>query len=730
MKVISSLISSVFLKFIHKDFHEVYSRMPVLDRIILLIVHAVDKMVSWHKLPVFLGMAYLGLRRHLHQEYNLINVGQTPVGTRFNPADYPYRTADGKFNDPFNEGVGSQYSFIGRNCPPVDQKTRLLKPDPMVVATKLLARRKLIDTGKQFNMIAASWIQFMIHDWVDHLEETNQIAERVYHLLEDYYRDNRTSYIFTADHGMSDKGSHGDGHPTNTDTPLVAWGAGIKYPRPATGHSHSDSVASFVDKHAHDMPTPYDWGLNRVERVDVNQADIAPLMSTLLGLPCPVNSVGNLPLGYMKLNEAEEVEAVLANTKQILNQLLRKSHIKMSNSLFFKPFKPLVDHSSSLSQIDELISAKRYEAAMKLAVDLRNLSLEGLHYFQTYDWLMLMTVITLGYTGWMIVLALHVLQCYSSLSGDLSRKGHLSVQKRHSRKEADVVQALFHTDYFGWSFVGDGVSVNKAPNTESRTTFVTPVHKLASCRFFDGSSVVFRKWHPFTFKFNIPWFCASIPSSVYWVCLSTKLGYEAVFYSALAVVLMAWILFENASHHSSKAKDSSLSEENREEHVTIGSEERYLQLSDVRIPLIFMVLFNVAFFGTGNFASIASFEISSVYRFITIFSPFLMAALLIFKLFIPFMLVICAFSAITKLVRVPRLGCYFLVILFSDIMTIHFFFLVKNTGSWMEIGNSISHFGIVSAQVVFVLLLFALTNLYTRTIRVKPLSTSPSLKTL
>ncbi|KAJ4892615.1 Alpha-dioxygenase 1 [Raphanus sativus] len=149
--------------------------MSVFDRILLLIVHAVDKMVPWHKLPVFLGLAYLGLRRHLHQEYNLINVGQTPVGTRFNPADYPYRTSDGKFNDPFNEGVGSQNSFIGRNCPPEDQKIKLLKPDPMVVATKLLARRKLIDTGKQFNMIAASWIQFMIHDWVDHLEETKQI---------------------------------------------------------------------------------------------------------------------------------------------------------------------------------------------------------------------------------------------------------------------------------------------------------------------------------------------------------------------------------------------------------------------------------------------------------------------------------------------------------------------------------------------------------------------------
>ena len=51
---------------------------------------------------------------------------------------------------------------------------QLMRPDPMVVATKLLARRKLVDTDKQFNMLAASWIQFMIHDWVDHVEDTKQ----------------------------------------------------------------------------------------------------------------------------------------------------------------------------------------------------------------------------------------------------------------------------------------------------------------------------------------------------------------------------------------------------------------------------------------------------------------------------------------------------------------------------------------------------------------------------
>ena len=52
---------------------------------------------------------------------------------------------------------------------------QLLKPDPMMVATKLLARKQFKHAGKQLNVIAASWIQFMIHDWMDHLESTKQV---------------------------------------------------------------------------------------------------------------------------------------------------------------------------------------------------------------------------------------------------------------------------------------------------------------------------------------------------------------------------------------------------------------------------------------------------------------------------------------------------------------------------------------------------------------------------
>jgi phosphatidylinositol glycan class N len=36
---------------------------------------------------------------------------------------------------------------------------------------------------------------------------------------------------------------------------------------------------------------PEDWQLNRLQRDDLNQADIAPLMSILLGISIPVNSL-------------------------------------------------------------------------------------------------------------------------------------------------------------------------------------------------------------------------------------------------------------------------------------------------------------------------------------------------------------------------------------------------------------------------------------------------------
>ena len=50
--------------------------------------------------------------------------------------------------------------------------------------------------------------------------------------MERYWRkDGRTAYVFTSDHGMTDWGSHGAGLDHETQTPILAWGAGIRHPR-------------------------------------------------------------------------------------------------------------------------------------------------------------------------------------------------------------------------------------------------------------------------------------------------------------------------------------------------------------------------------------------------------------------------------------------------------------------------------------------------------------------
>lgn len=59
-------------------------------------------------------------------------------------------------------------------------------------------------------------------------------------------------------------GGHGDGHPDNTRTPIIAWGAGVQNPNVSHPTGHDDFSA--------------EWGLNAYQRNDIKQADIAPLM--------------------------------------------------------------------------------------------------------------------------------------------------------------------------------------------------------------------------------------------------------------------------------------------------------------------------------------------------------------------------------------------------------------------------------------------------------------------
>ena len=62
--------------------------------------------------------------------------------------------------------------------------------------------------------------------------------------------------------------------------------------------------------------------------------------------------------------------------------------------------------------------------------------------------------------------------------------------------------------------------------------------------------------------------------------------------------------------------------------------------------------------------------------------------------------------AVRRVNRMNSRALFLLVLLFSDVLGLHFFFLVRDTGSWEEIGTSLSHYVIAEATVIFLQLLF------------------------
>ncbi|KAJ0396969.1 hypothetical protein P43SY_008631 [Pythium insidiosum] len=688
-------------------------------------------------------------------------------------------------------------------------------------------------------------------DYLHNIALVDELVEKIHAMVEDFYdHDGATAYVFTADHGMSNKGAHGDGDPANTRTPLVAWGAGIAPPATASSaqgftldlptQSRAHVEAQLAAQPAQEAAALRDWGLAHLVRRDVMQADVAPLLSALLGLPYPRNSVGVLPFTFLRRG-AYRTHAVLSNAQQLRLHAQRKASEKQARTLVgFRPYAPFRDDVPRLQREMErawracdLSDARdpQLAAVERLAQQLIAISLDTLEYFQRYDWFFLLGVIVLGYVGWMLLLAvayvsaasfslrasvlapcrdvrfallalvaalflllehspwsylvyvafglvfwraaLHhralLLAAAARLRADAgSRRQLLAITLSlelvavgyHRRWIFSAVFALLAlwpvaagrrsplvprwvaaclalavfpclpTEYGDHTLLvelGGGVLAlllaAVATRSGARSVRLLPLLlplALALGTLHWTMQALAAKRKPALALTLANWALALLPITALAVRVRTSrsppppplqrlvavaaalappyvllsISYEVLFYAALCAVLLCWVALETRQQDGARDGDG--------------------DAGAVRRAFFFLVLVKIAFFGTGNVASMSSFEISSTYRFVTVFSPFLMGALLVVKILIPFLVVAVAFHALVSSASAshsPSPARYFLLVVgMSDVLALQFLFLVRNEGSWKEIGNSISMFGIVNAQIVFVPLLFLLAS--------------------
>lgn len=190
------------------------------------------------------------------------------------------------------------------------------------------------------------------------------------------------------------------------------------------------------------------------------------------------------------------------------------------------------------------------------------------------------------------------------------------------------------------------------------------------------------------------------------VFVLTSISYETLFLVVLALNLLSWVAMEIFIFSPEQATATSRNNINN------------IQLSwdHFRISFMFVYYIFISFFGTGNVASINSFDIASTYCFQTVFNPLVQGVVLALKVLVPFLMVILVFRSMEATTALPMKALFLVILLLTDIMSMHFFFWVKDEGSWLDIGQSLSHFLINLVFVIFLIPFYKLSYYVTGSI--------------
>uniref|UniRef100_A0A674IJ13 GPI ethanolamine phosphate transferase 1 n=1 Tax=Terrapene triunguis TaxID=2587831 RepID=A0A674IJ13_9SAUR len=632
-------------------------------------------------------------------------------------------------------------------------------------------------------------------EYKDNIRKVDEGINDIVSMLEDFYgNDGKTAFILTSDHGMTDWGSHGAGHPSETLTPLIAWGAGVNYPQKVTFQFFEDEFLK-------------EWKLEKWKRLDVNQ--------------------GILPLDYLNNSAHFKAESMFTNAVQILEQFKIKMTQKKETTLsfLFTPFQLLSDTEqiNILRKARSYIHQEKYHEAVSLCKTLISLALEGLSYYHTYDRLFLGISVVMGFVGWTSYVILLIVKTHTSLTRSTHDKAStvlllygfgaigvliafflliqtcpwtyyiyclLPVPVWYAVvKEFRVIQDLaslllvfplgqsigflvagalgieilvfsfFYRStltvgliaFAGWPLitrlwaqakvttlswtllclllamfplmpvVGREPNISLMLSIALSTYVVNSTH--SSLQHKQGLPVINQiiSWTTLASSLFVPLLSPtfffqrllSILLSLMSPYLLLSTGYEALFPLVLSGLMFSWIYMEKeALQHYGDSLKPKLAVLNFS-YTTDITQFRQLHLDDIRRSFFFVFFIVTAFFGTGNIASVNSFDPASIYCFLTVFNPFIMGSLLVWKIVIPFVLVSCAFEAVQVTTQLSSKSLFLIVLVISDLMALHFFFLVKDYGSWLDIGTSISHYVLVMVFTIFIMLLSGLAQLLT-----------------
>ncbi|XP_034936003.1 GPI ethanolamine phosphate transferase 1 [Chelonus insularis] len=604
------------------------------------------------------------------------------------------------------------------------------------------------------------------------LKYVDEQIEEVVKSVDQFFNDSKTAYVFTADHGMTDWGSHGSGSTDETETPIIVWGAGV---------NHINS------------------------RQDIEQADITPLIASLLGLPVPANNEGILPALFLIPENKDYIARALMNNIEQLYIQIKANRVVASGdgpSHFNWREKEL---KNMINDIKNLLNEMKIVEAIVKAKEALKLSKEVLYYYRRFQRNQLIMYLTIMWLGWIALLILKLTGVKRQTYDDDLNKYFTLINLIFLT--AEIILSIDHvvSGRQDWRVLGYGTiaffsiwlacrsALTLSPTFHVKDNKTAPIIissvivliivmsvGLINKLFFSLAMIITAIMQKILIKDTpkallltagalamYPAFPTVKPNpQTAMVLISLVLGTIILLKKTMELLIielirllivsliitefidgrkgLSWIILITSPIciclYSSTNKGTRLAgvtlgllcpltllsasyepqvyillavhliallkalERNRTVSGVNKNNHKLLTLEDLVIAAYFMLYILLSFFGTGNMASISSFDPMWTRYFITVFSPFTMSALILLKLAIPLVLVGCASHVLASS------SIFLAVLLLGDCLSLPLMFSVTSQGSWLDIGTAISRYTIAVTLPCLFLVLYYLSN--------------------